>query len=126
MDAGELGLAAGEVVDGLRSVGTSQCGPPVLPECSERSFDDRRGNWLLWVLRRQQEVGRGVHCPLVQLEDAGGLLVAQWRSLDAWKGWWRAGEEDCRSDGFLDRMGCRCLKWMAPTVVVMMAEAQVV
>ena len=86
MDAGELRPADGEDVDGLGRLESSQWSLLELPERPEQSFDDRRGNRLLWVLRRQQEVGRGVHCPPVQLEDAGGLLVAQWRSLGAWIG----------------------------------------
>ena len=76
MDAGELRLADGEVVDGSRVVGTSQWNPPELPERPEQSFDDRRGNRLLWVLSWMPEVGKVSCCSQSWVEASGDLLEA--------------------------------------------------
>ena len=74
-DVGELGPAATGVSGGLRSSRSAQCDPSELPRQLERSFDDKRRNRLLLGTPKMPEVGRGVHCPLDQLEGAGELLV---------------------------------------------------
>ena len=75
-DAGEVRPAAAGVSSGLRVSGFTPRVAPVLPGRLNASSDGRRKKWLLLGTQRMPEVGGGVHCPLVQVEVAGGLLVA--------------------------------------------------
>ena len=92
-------------VDSSGASGSPQWCALVLPRCSEQSFDGRRENWLQWVLKKQPEVGEGVCYLLDESKGTGGLLVARWRCVDAWKGLRRPGEEDWDWVGFLAKSG---------------------
>ena len=62
------------IVDDSGTLGMGQWSASELPGRSEQSFDGRRRRSLLWVHRRQQEVGRVVPCSLDRLEGTGEFL----------------------------------------------------